>query len=158
MNIYVGNLPFTATEDDVRQIFGAYGQVESVALIKDKLTGKPRGFGFVEMPKDTEAQAAIQALNGSDFNGRDMVVNPARPREEGQRRSYGDRGGGGGYGGGGGDRGGYGGGGGDRGGYGGGGGDRRGGGPRRDRPGGGRTGGSGGGGYGGGGDRDRNNW
>lgn len=151
MNIYVGNLPFTATEDDVRQIFGAYGQVESVALIKDKLTGKPRGFGFVEMPKDTEAQAAIQALNGSDFNGRDMVVNPARPREEGQRRSYGG-GGGGGYGGGGGDRGGYGGGGGDRGGYGGGG-DRRGGGPRRDRPGGGRSGGSGGG-----GGRDRNDW
>lgn len=151
MNIYVGNLPFTATEDDVRQIFGAYGQVESVALIKDKLTGKPRGFGFVEMTNDTEAQAAIQALNGSDFNGRDMVVNPARPREEGQRRSYGDRGG---YGGGGGDRGGYGGGGGDRGGYGGGGGggDRRGG-PRRDRPGGGRTGGGGGG-----GGRDRNDW
>ena len=142
MNIYVGNLPFSATEDDVRQIFATYGQVESVALIKDKLTGKPRGFGFVEMPNATEAQAAIQALNGTDFNGRDMVVNPARPREEGQRRSYGDRGGGGGYGGG------------DRGGYGGG--DRRGGGgQRRDRQGGGR-GGGGGGGYGGG--RDRNDW
>jgi len=146
MNIYVGNLPFSATEDDVRQIFGTYGQVESVALIKDKLTGKPRGFGFVEMPNSTEAEAAIQALNGKDFNGRDMVVNPARPREEGQRRSYGDRGGGGGgYGGG--DRGGYG---------GGGGGDRRGGGggQRRDRQGGGRSGS--GGGYGGG--RDRNDW
>ena len=146
MNIYVGNLPFSATEDDVRQIFGAYGQVESVALIKDKLTGKPRGFGFVEMPNATEAQAAIQALNGSDFNGRDMVVNPARPRDEAPRRSFGDRAGGGGYGGG--DRGGDGG--------GGGGGDRRGG-PRRDRPGGGRSGGGGGGGYGGGG-RDRNDW
>lgn len=143
MNIYVGNLPFSATEDDVRQIFATYGQVESVALIKDKLTGKPRGFGFVEMPNATEAQAAIQALNGKDFNGRDMVVNPARPREEGQRRSYGDRGGGGGYGGG------------DRGGYGGGGDRRGGGGQRRDRQGGGR-GGGGGGGYGGG--RDRNDW
>lgn len=143
MNIYVGNLPFSATEDDVRQIFATYGQVESVALIKDKLTGKPRGFGFVEMPNATEAQSAIQALNGKDFNGRDMVVNPARPREEGQRRSYGDRGGGGG---------GYGGG--DRGGYGGGGDRRGGGGQRRDRQGGGR--GGGGGGYGGG--RDRNDW
>lgn len=142
MNIYVGNLPFSATEDDVRQIFATYGQVESVALIKDKLTGKPRGFGFVEMPNAAEAQAAIQALNGKDYNGRDMVVNPARPREEGQRRSYGDRGGGG-YGGG------------DRGGYGGGGDRRGGGGQRRDRQGGGR-GSGGGGGYGGG--RDRNDW
>jgi len=130
MNIYVGNLPFSATEDDIRQIFGNYGQVESVALIKDKETGKPRGFGFVEMPNATEAQAAIQALNGKDFNGRDLVVNPARPRDETPRRSYGERGGG----------------------YGGG--DRRGGGQRRDRQGGGR--GGSGGGYGGG--RDRNDW
>jgi cold-inducible RNA-binding protein len=82
MNIYVGNLPFSATEDEVREVFAAFGQVRSVTLIKDKVTGQPRGFGFVEMPEDSEAQNAIQALNGKDFNRRSLVVNPARPREE----------------------------------------------------------------------------
>src|SRR5512139_3586471 len=82
MNIYVGNLPFSASEDEVRDVFGAYGEVNSVALIKDKVTGKPRGFGFVEMPNNTEAQQAINELNGKDFKGRSLVVNPARPRED----------------------------------------------------------------------------
>ena len=87
MNIYVGNLPFDASEDEVRELFGAYGQVSSVALIKDKVTGRPRGFGFVEMPNDTEAQNAIQELNGKEFKRRSLVVNPARPREDrGERR------------------------------------------------------------------------
>jgi len=101
MNIYVGNLPFAATEEDVRQAFAAFGQVASVALIKDKMTGKPRGFGFVEMPVEAEANAAIQGLNGKNFMNRALVVNPARPREEGgggggfgnRRRPMGERGG-----------------------------------------------------------------
>jgi RNA recognition motif-containing protein len=82
MNIYVGNLPFSATEDEVREVFTAFGQVTSVTLIKDKFTGQPRGFGFVEMPTEDDAQKAIQALNGKDFKNRSLVVNPARPREE----------------------------------------------------------------------------
>jgi RNA recognition motif-containing protein len=90
MNIYVGNLPFSASEDDVREAFSAYGEVSSVALIKDKVTGKPRGFGFVEMPNNTEAQQAINELNGKDFKGRSLVVNQARPREDrGERRNSG---------------------------------------------------------------------
>jgi len=92
MNIYVGNLPFAATEDEVRQLFEGYGQVDSVALIKDKFSGQPRGFGFVEMPNAEEANAAITGLNGKDFKGRALVANQARPREE---RTGG--GGGGGY-------------------------------------------------------------
>ena len=94
MNIYVGNLPFRATEDEVRELFAAFGEVTSVALIKDKLTGQPRGFGFVEMSNVAEAQKAIAALNGRDFSGRSIVVNPARPREEsrgGSGGSYGGR-------------------------------------------------------------------
>ncbi len=82
MNIYVGNLPYGATEDEVREVFAAFGQVSSVTLIKDKFTGQPRGFGFIEMPEEGEAQKAIQALNGKDFKNRSLVVNPARPREE----------------------------------------------------------------------------
>ena len=82
MNIYVGNLPYNATEDEVREAFSEYGQVTSVALIKDKVTGQPRGFGFVEMPDADEAQSAIEAMNGRDFKNRSLVVNPARPREE----------------------------------------------------------------------------
>lgn len=110
MNIYVGNLSFDATEDEVRELFAAFGQVTSVSLIKDKFTGRPRGFGFVEMASDGEAQKAIAELNGKDFKGRSMTINQARPREEGG--GFG-RGGGGGFG----DR---------RGGGGGGGRDRRG--------------------------------
>jgi cold-inducible RNA-binding protein len=81
MNIYVGNLSFDATEEEVRELFAAFGQVASVSLIKDKFTGRPRGFGFVEMSSDSEAQKAIQELNGKDFKGRSMTINQARPRE-----------------------------------------------------------------------------
>ncbi|MBZ0114363.1 MAG: RNA-binding protein [Thermoanaerobaculia bacterium] len=80
--IYVGNLPFSATEDEVRQVFGAHGNVESVALITDRETGRPRGFGFVEMDDDG-ADAAIRALDGTDMGGRNLKVNEARPRGEG---------------------------------------------------------------------------
>jgi RNA recognition motif-containing protein len=93
MNIYVGNLPFDASEDEVRELFAAFGQVASVALIKDKMTGRPRGFGFVEMADMGEAQAAIQALNGKEFKNRSLAVNPARPREERNDRDRGGRGG-----------------------------------------------------------------
>ena len=116
--IYVGNLPFSATEGEVAELFGQYGDVVSCSLPKDRETGRPRGFGFVEM-EDEDAKKAISALDGKDMGGRALRVNEAQPREQ---RSFGG-GGGGGYGGGGGDRGGYGGGGG--GGYGGGGGGRR---------------------------------
>jgi RNA recognition motif-containing protein len=98
MNIYIGNLPFNAAEDELRELFAAYGQVDSVSLIKDKFTGQSRGFGFVEMPNLKEAQAAIAGLNGKDFMGRNLTVNPARPREE-RKDSYSSGGGsrGGGY-------------------------------------------------------------
>lgn len=79
-SIYVGNLPFTSTEDDVRQLFEAYGDVSSVKLINDRETGRPRGFGFVEM-EDPEAEAAIRALDGNDFNGRSLRVNEAQPKQ-----------------------------------------------------------------------------
>ncbi len=110
MNIYVGNLPFSVSEDDIRQAFAQYGAVDSVSIIKDKFTNQSRGFAFVEMPNATEAQAAIAGLNGKDFKGRALTVNEARPRTEGGgggggRGGYGGgggRGGGGGYGGGGG--------------------------------------------------------
>lgn len=92
MNIYVGNLPFPTTEDDLRQAFEEFGAVDSATIIKDRFTGKSRGFGFVEMPEQTEAEAAINNLNGEDFGGRTLTVNEARPREERPRRG-GDRGG-----------------------------------------------------------------
>jgi RNA recognition motif-containing protein len=100
MNIYVGNLSFNATEDDIRQAFEAYGQVSTASIVKDKFTGQSRGFGFVEMANDTEAQAAIAGLNGKELQGRTLTVNEARPRTEGGQRG-GGFGGGGGYGGGG---------------------------------------------------------
>lgn len=80
--IYVGNLPFRATEDEVRELFEAYGNVESVNLISDRETGQPRGFGFVEMNDDDGALAAISALDRADFGGRSLRVNEARPRED----------------------------------------------------------------------------
>jgi RNA recognition motif-containing protein len=107
--IYVGNLPFTATDSDIRALFGQHGTVESVALPTDRETGRPRGFGFVEMPA-ADAQRAIQALNGYSMNGRPLRVNEAQDKPR--------TGGGGGF------RGGPGGGGGFRGGQGGGGGSR----------------------------------
>ena len=87
MNIYIGNLPFSATEDELREVFNGFGQVNSVTIIKDKMSGRSRGFGFVEMADDGEARNAIQAMNGKDFKGRDMVVNEARPREDRCRSS-----------------------------------------------------------------------
>ena len=111
MNIYVGNLSYRATEDDVRQAFEQYGTVTSVNIITDRETGRSRGFAFVEMSNDQEGQSAIEGLNLQPVAGRNVTVNEARPRPP---RPQGGRGGGGGYGGGGG--GGYGGGGGGRGG------------------------------------------
>ncbi len=125
--LYVGNLPFQTTSDDLREHFAQAGNVESAQVVEDRMTGRSRGFGFVEMTTAEEAAAAIEQFNGKDFNGRNLTVNEARPRTEG----------GGGYGGGGGgNRGGYGGGGGGGGGggYGGGGGGRRDKGDRDRRP------------------------
>ncbi len=85
MNIYVGNLPFEAKEDDLRKVFEAYGEVESVNIIKDRFSGKSRGFAFVEMPVEDEAKAAIEAIDGSYLNGREIKVNIARPRTERRR-------------------------------------------------------------------------
>lgn len=80
--IYVGNLPFSATEDQVREMFSAHGNVLSVSLVTDRYTGQPRGFGFVEMD-DNEAVAAIQATNGQDLGGRSLKVDEAKPRQGG---------------------------------------------------------------------------
>jgi len=105
--IYVGGLPYAATEQQLSELFATHGAVESARVITDKFTGQSRGFGFVEMASDSEAQAAITALNGADFGGRTLTVNEARPQEP-------RTGGGGGRGGFGGGRGGNGGGGGKR--------------------------------------------
>ncbi len=80
-SIYVGNLPWSTTEEEVREAFASYGDVKSVKLIEDRETGRPRGFGFVEM-EDQAALAAIEALDGSNFGGRNIKVNEARPRAE----------------------------------------------------------------------------
>ena len=146
--LYVGNLPYSVRDGDLEQSFGQFGTVSSAKVMMERDTGRSKGFGFVEMASDAEAQAAISGMNGQALGGRSLVVNEARPREPRPPRSGGG-GGGGGYGGGGG--GGYGGGGGGGGGgYGGGGGGGR-------REGGGGYGGGGGreggGGYGGGGGR-----
>jgi len=121
--LYVGNLSYNTTGSDLEQLFAAHGTVNSAEVIADRDTGRSKGFGFVEMGSEAEAQAAISALNGQDNGGRALTVNEARPRED-----RGGGGGGGGRGGFGGGRGGGGGGGGGRGGYGGGGGGGRGGG------------------------------
>lgn len=123
--LYVGNLGYGMADRDLQELFAAHGTVESAKVIMDRDSGQSKGFGFVEMSSDSEAQAAIAALNGKEVAGRTLTVNEARPKEE---RGGGGGGGRGGYGGGGGGRGGYGGGGGrggDRGGRGGGGGGRR---------------------------------
>jgi RNA recognition motif-containing protein len=101
VNIYVGNLSHEVTEEDLRAAFEEFGQVESVAVIKDRYTGSPRGFGFVEMPANAEAEAAIAGLNGKDLKGRTLNVNQARERTRGRGEGRG-RGPGGGPGGGGG--------------------------------------------------------
>ena len=109
MNIFVGSLPFSIEEADLRESFEAYGAVDSVKIITDKFTGRSKGFGFVEMPSDEEALKAIAELNGATVQGRAIVVNKSEPKPEGERKSYNNsRGGGdsrGGYGGG--SRGGY---------------------------------------------------
>jgi hypothetical protein len=151
MNIYVGNLSWSMTDQDLADLFSPYGDVTSAKIVVDKFKGnRSKGFGFVEMADDDSARQAIAQLNDTDQGGRKIIVNESQPRPQSDRKPYGGGGGSdrGGYGGGGGDRGGYGGGGGrkggggygggDRGGYGGGGGDRGG-------YGGGRSGGYGGG-------------
>jgi RNA recognition motif-containing protein len=118
MNIYVGNLSWNLKDQDLLNLFASHGDVASAKIVTDKFTGRSKGFGFVEMPNDDQAQAAIAALNGTEVDGRNVVVNESRPKPEGgggggyKKRNFG--GGGGGY------RGGNGGGGGYRGGNGGG--------------------------------------
>jgi RNA recognition motif-containing protein len=102
MNIYVGNLPFELDDAELERTFTAYGEVTSARVIQDRESGRSRGFGFVEMADNTQAEAAIQALNGKDFNGRPLTVNEAKPREDRPRGGGGGGGGGGGFGGGGG--------------------------------------------------------
>lgn len=94
MNIYVGNLPYAVVEEELTQLFSAYGKVASVSVIRDRETGQSKGFGFVEMPVAEEAQAAIAGLNGTQHKGRQLNVNEARPRPEGGSRDRGGYGGG----------------------------------------------------------------
>jgi RNA recognition motif-containing protein len=89
MNIYVGNISRTATEQDLKEAFEAFGAVQSAAIIKDKFSGESRGFGFVEMPNKEEADKAISGLNGKDLKGRTLTVNEARPRTDRPRTSGG---------------------------------------------------------------------
>jgi hypothetical protein len=149
--LYVGNLPYSVRDSDLEQAFGQFGAVTSAKVMMERDTGRSKGFGFVEMGSDAEAQAAINGMNGQPLGGRSVVVNEARPMESRPRTGGYGGGGGGGYGGGGGGYGGGGsGGGGGGGGYGGGGG----GGRREGGGGGGRDGGGGYGGRGGGGGSD----
>ncbi len=86
MNIYVGNLPYSVTEDELRETFAAYGEVSSVNIIMDRFTGQSKGFGFVEMPDNAEADDAIKALNETSLKGRNIKVNQAKPRGDRPRR------------------------------------------------------------------------
>lgn len=88
MNIFVGSLPFSIDDADLRESFEAYGTVNSVKIITDKFTGRSKGFGFVEMENDTEAEKAIQELNGASVEGRTIVVNKSVPKPEGERKSF----------------------------------------------------------------------
>jgi RNA recognition motif-containing protein len=99
MNIYVGNLSHEATEEDLKQAFEPYGQVSRATVIKDRVSGEPRGFGFVEMPSKEEAEAALAGLNGQNLKGRSLKISEARPRPERSEGGMGGdrRGGGGGY-------------------------------------------------------------
>lgn len=101
-NIYVGNIPFSTSENELQQLFESYGAVSRVSVVTDRETGRPRGFAFVEMPNDAEGNAAIEALNGTELGGRSLTVNEARPREPrgggGGGRGGDRRGGGGGRG------------------------------------------------------------
>ena len=105
MNIYVGNLSWGLKDQDLANLFAPFGEVASAKIVTDKFTQRSKGFGFVEMPNDEEAQAAIAQLNGSEIEGRNLVVNESRPKSEGgggggggfKKRSFGGGGGGGGY-------------------------------------------------------------
>ena len=99
MNIYVANIPWKASEEQLKQLFAEYGEVSSAKIIMDKVTQRSRGFGFIEMADDTAGRNAINELNGFDFLGKNLVVNEARPREEGGGGGCrgGNRGGGGGF-------------------------------------------------------------
>ena len=88
MRIYVGNMSYDMTQDELGNLFAEFGEVESVSIIEDRYTGRPKGFAFVEMPSDEEANKAIEALNEQEIKGRSIKVNQARPREERPRRSY----------------------------------------------------------------------
>lgn len=87
MNIYVGNLPYTVSEADLNTAFSAFGKVSSVTLINDKFSGQSKGFGFVEMPDNSEADAAIKGLNETEFNGRKITVNQAKPKSDRPQRT-----------------------------------------------------------------------
>jgi cold-inducible RNA-binding protein len=93
MNIYVGNLPYSVGSDQLRTLFEAYGEVSMASVVSDKFTGQSRGFGFVEMATEAEGKAATDALNGMQYNGRELVVNEARPRTERPPRKPGGGGG-----------------------------------------------------------------
>jgi RNA recognition motif-containing protein len=95
MNIYVGNLPYNVVEEDLKEIFEEYGEVSSVKIISDKLTGRSKGFGFVEMDDDQEAKKAIDELNNAEISGRNIKVNESRPKSNDSRESRGGGGGGG---------------------------------------------------------------
>ena len=97
MNIYVANIPFKATEDELKGLFEEYGEVSSAKIILDKFTQRSRGFGFIEMNDASAAQQAINSLNGADFMGKNLVVNEARPKTDAPRSGGGNRGGGGGF-------------------------------------------------------------
>jgi RNA recognition motif-containing protein len=102
MNIYVGNLSWQMTDEDLRTMFEQYGSVTSAKIVKDKVSGRSKGFGFVEMPEDTEAQNALSSLYESEVMGRKIIVNEAQPKPQGggggfKKRSFGSGGGGGGY-------------------------------------------------------------
>jgi RNA recognition motif-containing protein len=94
--LYVGNLPFSAGEEDLENLFVGAGQVESVNIVRDAATGRPRGFAFVEMASDEDARKAIDTLHNTEFGGRNLTVNEARPKTSGGGGGYGNRGGGGG--------------------------------------------------------------
>ena len=97
MNIYIGNLTFDVSEDDLREAFEQFGEITEVRLIMDKFSGKSKGFGFIEMPSKDEAEKAIEEMNGKDFKGRDLTVNEAKPKvDRGGRGGGGRRGGSGG--------------------------------------------------------------
>ena len=88
INIYIGNLSYQASEEDLRELFGEFGQIENVKIITDRETGRSKGFGFIEMQNDAEAEESIEELNGVMFQNRELVVNKARPRRERPKRRY----------------------------------------------------------------------